>query len=68
MTYGVSIGLVVVGVVLGILGFNASESISSDISRLFSGTPSNKTVWLFAVGVLMVVVGGYGLITGQRAP
>ena len=51
------IALLVVGVVLLVLGVNASESISSDLSRLFTGEPTDKAIWLLIGGGLAVIAG-----------
>ena len=45
------------GVLLVLHGLNASESISSEISRVFTGSPTEKSLWLLAGGIVAVVVG-----------
>ena len=45
------IALVVVGVALIVFGISASESFSSDVSRFFTGTPTNHSVWLLIGGL-----------------
>jgi len=54
-----TIGLAIfaLGVVLLIFGFNESQSFSSDVSRIFSGNPSDRSMWLIAGGVVAVIVG-----------
>jgi len=42
-----SLVLLVVGIVLIVWGVSAMESFSSDVSRFFTGSPTNKAVWLF---------------------
>lgn len=49
--------IVALGVLLVIHGLNASESIASEISRVFTGSPTGKSLWLLAGGVLAVVLG-----------
>jgi hypothetical protein len=49
------------GIVLIILGVNASNALSSDISRFFTGSPTDRSIWLLAGGVVAVVVGVMGL-------
>jgi len=51
------IGLLAVGVVLMIFGINASESFSSEVSRFFTGAPTDKSIWLLIGGILSVIVG-----------
>jgi len=63
---GLSIVLLVVGVVALTLGVLASESISSDLSRLFTGRPTDRAIWLVLAGVLTTSVGLAGLLRGTR--
>jgi len=60
--------LLVVGVVLVVLGLSASESIGSDLSRLFTGRPTDKSIWLLVGGVVALVVGGGGLMASRNHP
>jgi hypothetical protein len=57
MNKGIGIALIVVGVVLVIYGINASDSASSGISRIFTGAPTNKTLWLLLGGCASTIVG-----------
>lgn len=56
-----SFALLAGGILLIVLGINASNSLSSDISRFFTGSPTDKAVWLLAGGVLTAVIGLMGL-------
>jgi hypothetical protein len=58
--------LLVLGVVLLVLGFIASDSISSDFSRLFTGEPTDKAIWLLIGGGVATVAGLAGLFRGSR--
>lgn len=58
MNKGIGIALLVVGVALLIYGFDASDSVSSGFSRAFTGSPTNKTMWLLLGGTAAVIVGG----------
>jgi len=53
----VSIALLVGGVVLMIFGINATNSFSSDVSRFFTGSPTDKAVWMLIGGIVATVVG-----------
>ena len=53
----VSLALVVGGVVLMIIGINATNSFSSDVSRFFTGSPTDKAVWMLIGGIVATVVG-----------
>jgi len=43
--------------VLIIFGVNASDSFGSDVSRFFTGAPTDRTVWLLISGVVASVAG-----------
>jgi LPXTG-motif cell wall-anchored protein len=62
MNKTVSIALLVVGIILLVMGFNASESLSSEVSETFTGTPTDKSIWLLVGGALLAIVGGLGFI------
>ncbi|MFN0207858.1 MAG: DUF3185 family protein [Planctomycetota bacterium] len=62
MNKGLSIGLLIVGILLIIWGVNASESFGSDVSRFFSGSPTDKSVWLLIGGILAGCIGLFGLL------
>jgi hypothetical protein len=49
--------LLAAGVVLIFLGVNASESFASDVSRFFTGSPTNKAVWFLVSGIASVILG-----------
>ncbi len=61
-----SLALLIVGVVLLVLGFEAYRSLGSGGSRLFTGGPTDKTVWLLAGGALAFLSGLAGLSRGER--
>ena len=45
------------GVVLMIFGFQAMNSFSSDVSRFFTGSPTDKAVWMLIGGIIAAVIG-----------
>jgi hypothetical protein len=59
----VSIALLVGGVVLLIFGINATNSFGSDVSRFFTGSPTDKAVWMLIGGL---VATGVGLVLTWR--
>ncbi len=63
----ISLGLLVTGVVLLVLGFIASDSVRSDFSRLFTGEPTDKTIWLLIGGGVLVVIGLGGVARGGKS-
>jgi LPXTG-motif cell wall-anchored protein len=62
----VGIAFLVVGVVLIIFGMNASASLGSRLSELFTGAPSDRTIWLLVVGVVAAILGVGMLLVGRR--
>jgi hypothetical protein len=66
MNRPLSIALLVVGAILTIIGINATHSFSSDVSRFFTGSPTDKAIWLLIGGILMAVIGLVGLGLGSR--
>ena len=63
----VSLALLVGGVVLIIVGINATNSFSSDVSRFFTGSPTDKAVWMLIGGILAAIVGLAGTLRGSKA-
>jgi len=57
MNKAIGLALLVVGIVLIVYGINASHSATSDISRTFTGAPTNKTLWLLIGGIASAIVG-----------
>jgi hypothetical protein len=61
----VSLAILAGGIVLVIYGVSASKSFSSDVSRFFTGSPTDKTMWLLIGGIVAIVIGLVGLFRGQ---
>ncbi len=58
----VSLALLAGGIVLIIIGINATNSFSSDVSRFFTGSPTDKAVWMLIGGILAAVIGLTGTL------
>lgn len=67
MNKATSIALLAIGIVLFIFGMNASDSVGSDLSRAFTGAPTDKTIWLLIGGIVAGIVGLFGLVSGARS-
>jgi len=61
MNKGMSVALLVIGVILLVFGLNAYHSASSDVSHFFTGAPTDKALWLLIGGSAAGVVGFLGL-------
>jgi hypothetical protein len=57
MNKAISLALLVGGVVLTVIGINATNSFTSDVSRFFTGSPTDKAVWMLIGGIVASVVG-----------
>ncbi|TCK42225.1 uncharacterized protein DUF3185 [Paraburkholderia sp. BL8N3] len=67
MTKAISLALLVGGIVLLYFGGTSFHSLSNDVSRFFTGSPTNKTIWLIAGGVIATLAGLIGLaVPGKR--
>jgi len=67
MNKTISLAILVGGIVLVIFGVNASNSLSSDISRVFTDAPTDKAIWMLIGGVVVSVIGAMGLLRGSRS-
>jgi hypothetical protein len=66
MNKPLSLALLAGGILLIIFGVNASNSFGSDISRFFTGSPTDKAIWMMVGGVVAAVVGLLGLARGSK--
>jgi hypothetical protein len=57
MNKALGIVLVVVGVVLIVYGIDASHSVSNNVSKTFTGAPTDKTLWLLLGGIASAIIG-----------
>lgn len=62
MNKGMAVAFLIAGVILLVFGFNAYHSASSDVSRFFTGAPTDKALWLLIGGVIAGIVGLFGLL------
>jgi len=62
-----ALALLVAGVVLVVIGISASQSLGSDISRFFTGSPTDKAIWMLIGGVALFVVGLAGILRRSKA-
>jgi len=52
-----SVALIAGGLTLIVFGVRATHSFNSDVSRLFTGSPTDKAMWMLIGGVITAVVG-----------
>lgn len=62
----VGIAMLVGGVVLLYFGMNASDSLASQVSETFTGSPTDRSVWMLVLGAVAAVAGGLmALVPGR---
>jgi hypothetical protein len=66
MDKAISLAILAAGIVLVVFGINASNSISSDISRVFTDAPTDKAIWMLVGGVIVTAIGLVGLLRGLK--
>ena len=59
------IAVLVIGIFLVVWGANASQSVSSDISRFFTGAVTNKSIYLIIGGTVALIAGASMAFSGR---
>jgi hypothetical protein len=67
MNKPISLVLLVGGIILIIYGLSASDSLGSSFSRFFTGSPTDKTIWLLIGGIVAAALGAGGLLRGSKS-
>jgi hypothetical protein len=62
MNKAISLAILAGGILVMIFGINADNSAGSDISRFFTGAPTDRTMWLLVGGLIASVAGLAGLM------
>lgn len=62
----VGFAILALGIVLLIFGFNESQSFSSDVSRFFTGNPTDRSMWMIVGGAVAAIAGLALAFTGRR--
>lgn len=58
--------IIIAGIVLLVFGISAADSVSSSFSKLFTGAPSDKAIWLIIGGLAAIGVGAVVSWRGSR--
>lgn len=66
MSKVLSLAFLVVGIILIVYGGSASDSLSSDLSRFFTGAPTDRAIWLLIGGAAAAIIGASGLLFGSK--
>lgn len=67
MNKPISLVLLIGGIILVCYGLGASDSIGSDVSRVFTGAPTDRTIWLLIGGIAATIVGLTGVLRGRKS-
>jgi uncharacterized protein DUF3185 len=62
MNKAISLAILAGGILLAIFGIDAVNSTGSDISRFFTGAPTDRAMWMLVGGVIASVIGLAGLL------
>lgn len=62
----IALAMLAGGVLLLVFGVNAMNSASSDLSRLFTGAPPDRTIWMIVGGTAVAVAGLAGLLFSSK--
>ena len=66
MNKAISLAVLAGGILVLIFGINAANSTGSDISRFFTGAPTDRAMWLLVGGVVASVIGLAGLLPRSK--
>jgi hypothetical protein len=53
----ISLAVLAAGIVLVVFGVAATNSFSSDVSRFFTGSPTDKAIWMLIGGIVAIIIG-----------
>ena len=60
------LAVLVTGIVLLVMGFRAMDSFSSQFSKFFTGSPTDRAVWLTLAGAAAIVIGSATAVLPSR--
>ena len=63
----IGIALLVGGVILLAFGLDASNSFASDVTEAFTGSPSDRTMWMIVLGSATAVAGLFMAMVSGRS-
>jgi hypothetical protein len=65
MNRGAGIPLLAIGLLLLLFALKSSRSLASELSELFDGSPSEKTIVLLIAGLICTAIGASSLFPGR---
>lgn len=67
MYTAISLALLAGGIALVVFGIIATDSVASDLSRLFTGAPTDQAIWMLLGGLALIALSSFGLFRAIRA-
>jgi hypothetical protein len=68
MNKALGLALLAVGIALLIWGISAADSFSSEVSRVFTDKPTDKSMWLIVGGIAATIFGAVLSFSSRRLP
>ncbi|HKI68713.1 MAG TPA: DUF3185 family protein [Verrucomicrobiae bacterium] len=66
MQRAVGVICLVIGVLLLVWGHNASQSVGAQIQQVFTGSPPNKAMYLYAAGAVLSLTGLFQIFLAKK--
>ena len=66
MNKPLGLALLAGGIILLIVGFNQAQSFSSDVSRIFTNSPSDRSIWFLVAGGAAIICGIFLVLNRAR--
>lgn len=63
----IALVILIGGILLVIFALTASDSIISDISKAFTDSPTDKSMWMLVGGIVVTGIGLAGVLRGSRS-
>jgi hypothetical protein len=60
------IALLVIGVILLVVGYNEGQSVASEFSRAFTGSPTDRSLWFLIGGGVAAALGLFFILSKPR--
>ena len=67
MNKAFAIALLVGGIVLLVFGFNESNSFGSEVNKVFTGNPTDKSMWMIVGGAVAALAGLFMTFRGSKS-
>jgi hypothetical protein len=58
--------IAILGLVLFAMGLDSQDSLTSRLSKMFTGSPTDKTIWLLMGGALAMAFGVGTALSGRN--